>query len=128
MVLEGLAPRRTRRFDALAVESQPQEVHSFANACVEQFEPHRAPLGEADLERRHRDDLSAQQIDYLQQFGYPYVYSHFNFHMTLSGTQPDDENGWLQWLSTIYPMMVPEAPMLDRLSVFYQPDRNSSCL
>lgn len=123
--LNGLEPRRTRRFDALAFEQQPAAVHHFANDCVERFEKYRAPLTDADLERRHRDNLTSEQLDYLNRYGYPYVFNQFNFHMTLSGTQPDDDNGWLQWLRTIYPLMVPAAPVLDRLSVFHQPDRNT---
>ncbi len=125
MTLEGLEPRRTRRFDALAFAQQPDAVHRFANAVVEHFEPYRAPLGEADLARRHKDNLTPEHIENLERYGYPYVMNQFNFHMTLSGTQPDDESGWLQWLRTIYPMMVEEAPVLDRLSVFHQPDRNT---
>lgn len=123
--LEGLEPRRTRRFDALAFEQQPQEVHDFANACVERFEKYRAPLSTSDLQRRHKDSLTDEQTDYLNRYGYPYVFNQFNFHMTLSGTQADDANGWLQWLRTIYPLMVTEPPVLDRLSVFHQPDRQT---
>ena len=123
--LENLAPRRTRRFDALAFDQQPEAVHHFANQCVEHFEPYRGALTEADLKRRHHDSLTHEQQQYLDQFGYPYVLNQFNFHMTLSGTMPDDDNGYLQWLSTIYPVMVTETPVLDRLSVFHQPDRNT---
>ena len=125
MPLHNLAPRRTRRFDALAFDQQPEAVHRFANQCVEHFEPYRGALTEADLTRRHQDPLTREQQHYLDQFGYPYVFNQFNFHMTLSGTMPDEDNGYLQWLSTIYPMMVKETPVLDRLSVFHQPDRNT---
>ncbi|MEM7256458.1 MAG: DUF1045 domain-containing protein [Pseudomonadota bacterium] len=123
--LRGLKPRRTRRFDALAFEHQPEDVHHFANTCVVQFEKYRAPLSVADHQRRHKEQLSPEQTDYLNRYGYPYVFNQFNFHMTLSGTQPDDANGWLQWLRTIYPLMVSEPPVLDRLSVFHQPDRQT---
>lgn len=123
--LNGLAPRRTRRFDALAFEQQPDGIHRLANECVEQFEAWRAPLSETDLERRYQDTLCDEQIHYLNRYGYPYVLNQFNFHMTLSGTQPDDQNGWLQWLRTVYPLMVTDTPCLDRLSVFYQPDRKT---
>ena len=123
--MPNLAPRRTRRFDALAFDQQPEAIRAFANQCVEHFEPYRGALTEADLKRRHQDNLSEEQQHYLDRYGYPYVFNQFNFHMTLSGTMPDDDNGYLQWLSTIYPLMVPETPVLDRLSVFHQPDRNT---
>ncbi len=125
LAMPDLAPRRTRRFDALAFEKQPDAIKAFANKCVEHFEPYRGPLTEADLKRRHQDNLSEEQQHYLDQFGYPYIFNQFNFHMTLSGNMPDADNGYLQWLSTIYPLMVPETPVLDRLSVFHQPDRNT---
>ncbi len=124
--LEGLGPRRTQRYEALAFEQQPPEVKNFAAACIEQFNQYRAPLSDEDLCRRQKKALSPSQIGYLEDFGYPYVFDDFNFHMTLSGNMPENENGYyLQWLTALYAVMVPEPPILDRLSLFQQTDRKS---
>lgn len=126
LLLENLAPRLTHRYDALAFDQQPQEIKDLAAACTTRFEKYRAPLTEQDVIRRQKKALSKSQISNLQQYGYPYVLDEFNFHMTLSGTMPDDDNGFLRWLGVLYGQMVPETPLLDRLCVFNQTDRKSA--
>src|SRR5690606_633218 len=60
-------------------------LQQFAASEVEQFEPIRAPLSEADIARRRPERLTDAQRSYLQQWGYPYVMDEFRFHMTLTG-------------------------------------------
>lgn len=124
--LSNLAPRLTHRYDALAFDDQPQDIKDFAAACTTRFEKYRAPLTAQDIQRRQKKALSESQISNLQRYGYPYVFDEFNFHMTLSGTMPDDDNGFLRWLGVLYKYMVPETPLLDRLCVFKQADRKSA--
>lgn len=123
--LAGLAPIRTSRYDALAFEQQPHELWQLASDCVIHFEKYRAPLSDADIERRNRDSLSKSQIRNMQHYGYPYVLNDFNFHMTLSGYNDHNDAAYLEWLNSLYQTMVTEAPVLDRLCIFYQPDRNT---
>ena len=124
--LTNIAPRLTHRYDALVFEQQPDEVKAFAATCTARFEKYRAPLTDADIKRRQKKALTKSQISNLQRHGYPYVFDDFNFHMTLSGTMPDDDNGFLRWLGVLFWEMVPETPKLDRLCVFKQPDRASA--
>lgn len=126
LLLTELAPRRTRRFDALAFDTQPLEVKEFASTCVQRFNKYCAPLHPQDIVRRQKKALSPTQLSNLEQYGYPYIFDDFNFHMTLSGTMPDDDNGHLQWLRVLFDEMVTETPLLDRLCVFYQADRNEA--
>lgn len=64
-------------------------LNSLADACVMEFDHFRAPLTEAERARRLRAPLSGQQIAYLERWGYPYVFSEFRFHMTLTdGLEP----------------------------------------
>ncbi len=122
--LSGLAPRRTCRYDALAFDEQPQALKHLAQSCVETFEPFRAPLSDADIERRISTGLNEQQTGYLHKYGYPYVLDEFNFHMTLSGARPDN-NAYFQWLTELYSSMVTQAPVLDRLCLFKQDNRQA---
>jgi hypothetical protein len=61
----------------------------LANDCVAWFERYRAPSTEADLARRRAAGLSSRQQDYLRQWGYPYVFEEFRFHLTLTDPIPD---------------------------------------
>lgn len=126
LALTGLAPRLTHRYDALAFDDQPPEIKQFATRCVTRFEKYCAPLTEEDVQRRKKKVLTPAQKLNLQKHGYPYVFDDFNFHMTLSGTMPDDDNGFLRWLGVLYHQMVPDTPYIDRLCIFHQPDRKSA--
>ena len=116
----------TSRYHSLAFEQQPEPLRQMAAACVQQFEPFRAPLTEADIKRRDPSSLTPRQQDYLKQYGYPYVLDDFNFHMTLAGATDNKNSDYLLWLGSLYESIVKETPVLDRLSIFYQPDRNTA--
>ena len=123
--LQGMAPIRTSRYDALAFEQQPEALRQLASDCVITFEKYRAPLTEADIKRRDPTSLSASEIENMHRFGYPYILDDFNFHMTLSGRNDHNDFAYLSWLNHLYQSMVSAAPVLDRLCIFYQPDRNT---
>ena len=59
-------------------------LQALADACVEHLDPFRAPPSEAELARRRRANLSAEQDAMLTRWGYPYVFSTWFFHMTLT--------------------------------------------
>ena len=61
------------------------ELDRFAGDVVKAFDRFRAPLTEAEIERRNPDALSAEEFRNLCQWGYPYVFETFRFHMTLTG-------------------------------------------
>lgn len=88
-----LAVAELGRFVALVPEAPWREVEEFAAACVEEFEPFRAPLTEAEYTRRKPHLLSERQRSYLERHGYPYVMDEFRFHMTLTGPLPGPLRG-----------------------------------
>ena len=78
-------------FLALIPERQGAEMEALAARVVRQFEPYRAPLADADREKRIlQGRLSARQIELLDAYGYPYVMDQFGFHMTLTDRLPPD--------------------------------------
>ena len=79
-VVDQLGP-----FFALVPEHRHQPLQDFAASVVEAFEPFRAPLSEADIARRKPEKLSEGQRAMLDNWGYPYVFEEFRFHMTLTG-------------------------------------------
>jgi hypothetical protein len=67
--------------------------------------------------------LSARQLRHLDQWGYPYVFDEFRFHMTLTGTlsEPDRKEA-LAVLRELYSEA--DAPVaLDSVCILHQPDR-----
>ncbi|NKN37136.1 DUF1045 domain-containing protein [Agrobacterium sp. a22-2] len=60
-------------------------LQTFAASVVEEFEPFRAPLSEADIARRRPERLSDSQRANLMRWGYHHVMDDFRFHMTLTG-------------------------------------------
>jgi len=123
----GLRPQQISGFLALMFDTQPTAVKLLAQQCVERLESFRGPLSSEDIERRNPDALSQQQLQYLQQFGYPYVLKEFRFHMTLTGRGKNisEHSDYVDWLCTLYDRTVQSSPFLDRLCVFWQPDRKT---
>jgi len=72
-------------FFALVPEASFAPLNSFAGEVVRAFDRFRAPLTEAEIERRSPDSLKPGEFRNLCQWGYPYVFETFRFHMTLSG-------------------------------------------
>jgi len=75
--------------------------------------------------RRNPDQLSQRQRDYLERYGYPHVLDDFHFHMTLSQQLNDSAKSasYHTWLTELYGDTITQTPWLDRLAVFWQPDR-----
>ncbi|SSC71146.1 unnamed protein product [Ciceribacter sp. T2.26MG-112.2] len=69
----------------LVPEAPCAALDYLAAAVVQQFDAYRAPLSEAEIERRNPDGLSASQFSNLHRWGHPYVMDEFRFHMTLTG-------------------------------------------
>ena len=86
-VLVGeLAVRELGSFIALVPKTPRPLLDQLAQACVKEFDRFRAPMREPERARRMAAGLSADQIENLENWGYPYVFKDFRFHMTLTGS------------------------------------------
>lgn len=72
-------------FVAVVPDAPCSDLENLAADCVRAFDPFRAPLTERDRARRNPAKLTRRQCDYLDRWGYPYVFDEFRFHMTLTG-------------------------------------------
>lgn len=68
-----------------ALRSGSQAIGALANDVVSTLDDLRAPPTDIELARRRPDSLSASERAMLAQWGYPYAYDTFKFHMTLTG-------------------------------------------
>ncbi|MEL6510648.1 MAG: DUF1045 domain-containing protein [Pseudomonadota bacterium] len=103
-VCDGLKLTQLGRFLALTPLGPTDSLQAVAEACVRDLDGFRAPATEAELALRRKAGLSPRQDALLTQWGYPYVFEEFRFHLTLSGRlQEDDLPGWTETLQRHLP-------------------------
>jgi len=90
--IPNLSLKALGSFLALVPGSPSSDLNALAARIVENFEAFRAPLTTAEIERRKPALLSPAQRKLLRQWGYPYVFNEFRFHMTLTGRLADDQH------------------------------------
>jgi putative phosphonate metabolism protein len=82
--LPALAVSDVFGFLALRETVHCPPLQALADTCVAHLDPFRAPPSEAELARRRRTRLTAEQDAMLVRWGYPYVFETWFFHMTLT--------------------------------------------
>jgi putative phosphonate metabolism protein len=124
-----VAPMGLSGFIAFKLTGPCAPLHQLADDCVRSFEPFRAPLREDDVARRRAGGLTPRQVCYLVEWGYPYVFEEFRFHMTLTGRLQDPERS--QVLDAVQKLAVPliDQPLqVDAVSLYEQSARDEPFL
>lgn len=80
---------RIASFFVLIPENNAESLRSLAAICTEELDPFREPEAEAELAARKAKGLSPRQETLLEQWGYPYVFDEFRFHITLTNSIQD---------------------------------------
>lgn len=124
-----IAPQALGAFLAFRPVGSSPAIAALAADCVRAFEPFRAPLSDHDLARRRRAPLTAAQDFQLVQWGYPYVFGDFRFHMTLTRSIADEALR-ARVLGVLQAHFAPETGPhhFDGVAIFKQADRNSPFL
>lgn len=89
--------------------------------------PWQAELSEKDFARRLKGGkLNERQIRYLREWGYPFVFDDFRFHMTLTSGIADDErrDALVAALSEYFGNALSEPVSVDNIALFHQPSRD----
>jgi putative phosphonate metabolism protein len=73
------------RFIAIVAGERSADIDRLAADCVTAFDRFRRPLTSQEKDKRLGGGLTEGQIRNLDQWGYPYVFDDFRFHMTLTG-------------------------------------------
>ncbi len=98
----------------------------LAADAVMHFEPFRAPLTQAEMERRSAMRLSPAEMRYLQLWGYPHVFDAFRFHMTLTGRISGSEAERIRdALEHHFAHILPGPAEIGTLAVFVEPEKGS---
>jgi putative phosphonate metabolism protein len=108
-------------FFALVPEAPLPALNRFANDVVRDFDRFRAPLTEAEIERRSPDSLKPNEFRNLCQWGYPYVFETFRFHMTLSGRAAPPESLRLRAaIDSLFAEVLLRPVLVDALTLFVE--------
>ncbi|MDD3837913.1 MAG: DUF1045 domain-containing protein [Phenylobacterium sp.] len=119
-----ISPQALGAFLAFRLVGPSPEMSALAADCVRAFDPFRAPLSSFDLARRRRAPLTPEQDRRLVQWGYPYVFGDFRFHMTLTRSIHDEAlRTRVLHALTAYLAAETGAHRFDGLAVFKQSDR-----
>ncbi len=97
-------------------------VNALAAQCVSAIDHLRAAPDARELARRHAAGLTQRQANLLAEWGYPYVFQEFRFHITLTGALPPQERQAI--IDALAPTVarLNERPLrLDSLSIYWQP-------
>lgn len=127
VMCEGLRVATVGPFIALVPKGDDKAIIDLAFSIVEHFEPFRAPLTNAERDRRLASPLTHRQVQYLDRYGYPYVKDEFRFHMTLTNAlHQDDRQDVARVIAT-----ASETPLasfsgfIDRICLFKQEDASA---
>ena len=116
--LNGLVQGYRSGFVALRPAGDTSEINTLAETIVRELDMMRAPLSEADIARRRRAGLTAKQDAQMLDWGYPYIFDDFQFHMTLSG--PLDEETANRVIDSIAPhaaRAIPDPLSMDAITL-----------
>ncbi len=73
------------KFFALMLSKPNPKMQSLAKIMVREIDAFREPITKEELAIRRSKGLTPPQDKNLISWGYPYVFSEFRFHMTLTG-------------------------------------------
>ncbi|NRA30650.1 MAG: DUF1045 domain-containing protein [Parvularculaceae bacterium] len=114
-------------FLALCPTEPSRALLELHTDLVKDFNEFRAPLNDADVERRSKGGrLTDGQLQHLKEWGYPYVFEDFRFHMTLTNgiLDPAERNEVLALLTGLFQDAISQPLAVDRLALFHQSSRS----
>jgi hypothetical protein len=88
VLLPALRPADLGRFRALRPHGDESAIRMLADEAVRSFDAFRAGPDDSDIRRRRPETLSQRQRELFEQWGYPYVFDEFRFHLTLTDRIP----------------------------------------
>jgi len=78
-------------FLALVLSAPSPQFEALAADAVRCFDRFRMPATAEEIERRKHPRMKPRQIALLRMWGYPYVLDQWRFHMSLTGSLPEED-------------------------------------
>ncbi|MDQ0999477.1 putative phosphonate metabolism protein [Phyllobacterium ifriqiyense] len=108
-------------FFALVPEEPVAKLNQLANDIVVAFDRFRAPPSVAEIARRNPEKMSVSERRNLEQWGYPYVFDDFRFHMTLTNPVAEQEREKIaQMLSEFLEPVLEEPVEINNIALFIE--------
>jgi hypothetical protein len=118
VTLDGLRLTQIGRFLALTPVGDMSFLNGLASDAMQSLDRFRAPLGQAEFDRKNRANMQDRQRQLLRKWGYPHVEEFFCFHITLTGPIPDAEMAQVRQAIEAYLMPAIPAPFdIDSLTL-----------
>lgn len=113
-------------FFALVPEEPVARLNQLANDIVVAFDRFRAPPSAKETARRNPEKMSVSERRNLEQWGYPYVFDDFRFHMTLTNpvAEPDREK-ISQMLSEFLEPVLEEPVEINNIALFIEAEHGA---
>ena len=119
--LPPLAVADLSGFLALRETRPSPELQALADACVAWLDPHRLTPDDAELARRRQHGLSPASDALLQRWGYPGVFNHWRFHMTLTRRlTPEEHAEYRPAAERFFTQALTQPRRVDALCIFTQ--------
>lgn len=110
-------------FLALVPSLKAPPLEALAAAVVRHFEPFRAGLSEAEIQRRRPERLNARQRRRLDEFGYPWIFEDFSFHLTLTERlEPSDKSVLWPALEELTRPLTRTPFIVDAIAIYEEPE------
>ncbi|WP_196259711.1 DUF1045 domain-containing protein [Pelagibacterium limicola] len=110
-------------FFAIVPREPSPALNAFAGEVVTAFEKFRAPLTTEDIARRNPEHLSPAEAANLHDWGYPYVFESFRFHMTLTNRiAREDQPAIATELERLFAPFLSRPFPIDGLAIFAEPE------
>ncbi|BDA85654.1 hypothetical protein Sa4125_31960 [Aureimonas sp. SA4125] len=120
--LPAIQLARLGRFFALVPSAPSLDLAELEADTVRTFEPFRRAATDAEIAKRRPQDLSERQRTHLRDFGYPFVFEDFRFHMTLTGPVDEAQTETVHALLTDrFAAFEGAALLVDGLALFVEP-------
>ncbi|MFL0411788.1 DUF1045 domain-containing protein [Microbacterium paludicola] len=85
-------PATLGHFRALLPDGDQAGLDALAADAVREFDGFRAAPNEAEIRRRRPERLTPRQRELFEQWGYPFVFDEFRFHLTLTDPVPTERS------------------------------------
>jgi hypothetical protein len=105
-------------FVALLPTAPCPPMQALADRCVEALDGFRAPMPEAEFERRAQG-LDAERLSLLRRWGYPHVFHHWRLHLTLTDRLPtaEERTAWRERAAAHFAAALAVAPRVASIAV-----------
>lgn len=110
------------RFLALILSAPSNEFSTLAADSVLNFDRFRAPATEEETTQRLRGLLSQREREYVLQWGYPYVFDAWKFHMSLtSSMHTKSVSRFESYLRSRFAPVCEHPLLVDSVCIFHEP-------